>query len=996
MNVPSSTEKNVYTVGCETEEDWIYIRDALLDENWLDDEEIPTEACECVSDKKVGHTRGIFMLTDAEAEQLKQHPKVEYAHHDSSYYQDYYRPPLEERYFGLDYGQKYQWRWENRVLIERANQSQSNFYPDHKTPRQINKAGWELARPAAKRDIWHYLKEANGLSGDVTAYSISARLARTTTGEDVDMIACDTGTWCSHPEFINNLPGVEYPRNYKGGNALDPNGGSAVLDLFLHGPYYIDPEWFDADPADRLTVRWDGTVIPIRYWAQKWWSDSDSRSPQFNNVDEVSIGYSYYEQWSIGDLYGNGGASSHGTSVASQMYGRTHGWAYNANKWAIRTDITSFDDMFDAITIFHQNKPVNPKHGNRNPTICNHSWGYVNPEMGGGYQYRSGHHWFRPSSATVTTTATEWSIAPSPTSWYTAVQPNHSQNAKEQWFRYLGYYGYGSTFPCELLSHGDLTASTNCFNSGVIHVVAPGNSNQKMVFSDHEDYNNHFAPNRDDATRSFNSNTLTLSGKTYYRSTNRIGYPGQSGRYYDEGKYKYKALIVGALSDMWGTDNGVYKEFKVDYSNMGEVVDCYCAAHDTQAATNKEFGDNSSWRRADNEAFYELYNVGAASTYTSSSYISGFKAYTDTATNRGGDPNANKYWGLSSPNDWPDVLGQGRQNHGSSRVVVGPNSCGRGLGRPETILFKSNTGHRFATGGSLNYPTVTYTGIAATFRGRVGIQTTEPEPATNYSTLADWRCYRCDLPFTFDYCGVTTNRVGISPWGVLEIGGEGSHSKTSTEVSWIHHGGVPKWGQIALNHGHVSPYVGIRTEVLGVAPNRQFWVRYESKDGSGHTSGDMDTVWEAVFTENSGVVDFHVETNTHIGETTQTVDNDYFHDDWFSGTSSAAPIACGIVGTKLEVNRTWDYADVKNWVTTKVGISSSDEFYYGDEAPSGTNARNDISWGTVTSLHGGSPIILWNAPTDNDPPIENQLQIDIGSNLTIEGGTNNLNIKYEQ
>lgn len=988
MNIPSPTEKNFYTVGCETEEDWIYIRDALLNENWLDDEEIPTEACECVSDKKVGHTRGIFMLTDAEAEQLKQHSKVEYAHHDGAYYEEHYRMPDDEIFFGLEYGQKHQWRWENRVLIERANQSQSNFNPEQKTPYQQNKAGWELARPASKRDLWHYLAEANNISGDVSGYSISARLARTTTGEDVDMIACDTGVWCAHPEFINNLPGIEYPRDYKGGNALDPNGGSMVLDLVLHGPYFIDPDWFNESPAERLTVRWDGTVIPQQWAAYKWWTDDTYRSSQFLGIGEIDPGYNYYEATTLGDLYGpNSGGSTHGTSVASQMYGRTHGWAYNANKWSIRTNSISYDDMFDLITIFHQNKPVNPKYGNRNPTVCNHSWGYVNNEMGQTYSARSGHHWYRPSNASSTTTGTEWSIASSPTSWFTAVNPTHPDNQKESWFKHLGYYGYGSQFPSELLSHGDLTAATNCFNSGVIHVLAPGNSNQVMVFSNEEDYNNHYTKDQTDITRSFNSNTFVKNNRTYFRSTNRLGYPGQAGRYYNEGRYEYKGIIIGALYDTWGDFDGSWKEFKVNYSNMGTVVDAYCAAHDTQAACNKEFGDGSSNRRADNENFYEIYNVGSAKTsVVTSGYTNGFKPWTE----RVAGASVNHYWGLGSPNDWPVLLGTGEE------TTVGPNSCGRGLGRPETLIFKPNTGHRFITGGAINYPTVNYTGIAATFRGRVGIQTTEPQPATNYPTLTAWRCYRMDLPFTYQYCGFTTNRVGVSPWGVLEIGGEGSHGTGGTTLSTMHHGVTGLWGQIALNHGLVSSYVGIRTEVLGTSPNRQFWVRYESKAGSGHTSGDMNTVWEATFNENSNVLDFHVETNSYLSEVTQTIDNDYFHDDWFSGTSAASPIACGIIGTKMEVNRTWNYSDVKNWITTKVGIQTSDEFYYGPVAASGNNSENDTAWDDNNSLHGGEPIIIWNAPTDNDPPIENQLTIDIGSNLTIEGGTNNLNIKYDE
>ena len=86
MKEPSSTGKNVYVVGCETEEDWIYIHDALAHDDWQVDDEVPTEHCDCVNNKKVGKTRGDFLLTDAEAEMLSQHPKVEYIHYQTSEY----------------------------------------------------------------------------------------------------------------------------------------------------------------------------------------------------------------------------------------------------------------------------------------------------------------------------------------------------------------------------------------------------------------------------------------------------------------------------------------------------------------------------------------------------------------------------------------------------------------------------------------------------------------------------------------------------------------------------------------------------------------------------------------------------------------------------------------------------------------------------------------------------------------------------------------------
>ena len=122
-------------------------------------------------------------------------------------------------------------------------------------------------------------------------------------------------------------------------------------------------------------------------------------------------------------------------------------------------------------------------------------------------------------------------------------------------------------------SHAYLTAATNAMNSGAIHVVAPGNSNQKMVFSNHEDYNNHYSIDSD-STESFYYNRWDDGNRTFYRSTNRLGYPGQAGRYYDSssGHYRYKAVVIGALNHYWLTDNGV-KEYKAKYSNMGEVID---------------------------------------------------------------------------------------------------------------------------------------------------------------------------------------------------------------------------------------------------------------------------------------------------------------------------------------------------------------------------------------------------------------------------------------
>ena len=48
---------------------------------------------------------------------------------------------------------------------------------------------------------------------------------------------------------------------------------------------------------------------------------------------------------------------------------------------------------------------------------------------------------------------------------------------------------------------------------------------------------------------------------------------------------------------------------------------------------------------------------------------------------------------------------------------------------------------------------------------------------------------------------------------------------------------------------------------------------------------------------------------------TQSVESE---DRLFNGTSSATPIAVGIMATKLEYNRDWTWADMKHWFSTLV------------------------------------------------------------------------------
>ena len=83
----------------------------------------------------------------------------------------------------------------------------------------------------------------------------------------------------------------------------------------------------------------------------------------------------------------------------------------------------------------------------------------------------------------------------------------------------------------------------------------------------------------------------------------------------------------------------------------------------------------------------------------------------------------------------------------------------------------------------------------------------------------------------------------------------------------------------------------------------------------------------------------------------------------FSGTSSACPVACGLIATKLQYNRNWTWLDVRNWLKNVAGDADNNQFYTGTESVT----ANDANWADVNSLEGGRPIVIWDALTGNEP-----------------------------
>ena len=534
------TEKRYYIVGVTDPLVWDSVHKSLTQDGTLEDN-IPTRSVECTDVKEHSPTRAVYLLTDEEAASLANNPDIRFVQIDKSRYPDLYpRPSPDELYCTNRYSSPVQ--------------NYRDFFgslPDPATPDQLNRAGYQLLRSSQYVDPWLGLNATQ---------IIDSAVPNSGTGQDVDVIVGDDGCWFGHIEFINNTG--EGPADYVGGNKLPGNGICDLLDLVLDSPYYIDPDWFDADPGTRLTTRWDGTTVPVEQVARDWWGNSAARSAQFASIGTVSITSFYTRAACNGTAQTRSTDGVHGTPCAALAYGRTFGWAYNANKWNINAygfnGVFPFpENYFDIMKIFHQNKPINPATGTRDPTISSNSWALRAPLPDTGFYY------FRQG------TSGSGGVA--------------FTNTKPEFMRYIDYGSGAPRASGEMVPSNTLTAGDELIASGVIFVGAAGNETQQQVSSDHPNFNNYWSAAENN--RPLSNSTNTYFSETYYNTINRRGFPTQLGKYTDGGNVVYPVISVGALDVKYNNFGPGYgKEWKVDYSNMGNQIDCYAPGQDTMTA----------------------------------------------------------------------------------------------------------------------------------------------------------------------------------------------------------------------------------------------------------------------------------------------------------------------------------------------------------------------------------------------------------------------------
>jgi subtilisin family serine protease len=136
-----------------------------------------------------------------------------------------------------------------------------------------------------------------------------------------------------------------------------------------------------------FTLTGDGVDVVIQD------SGIEVNHPEFEGLDGVNR-VQQINWYTVSGISGTQSANhyrdydGHGTHVASTIAGKRYGWAKKAKIYSQKlsglegsgdsgTGI-SVTDAFDAIKLWHRNKPIDPTTGAKRPTVVNMSWGYLN------------------------------------------------------------------------------------------------------------------------------------------------------------------------------------------------------------------------------------------------------------------------------------------------------------------------------------------------------------------------------------------------------------------------------------------------------------------------------------------------------------------------------------------------------------------------------------------------------------------------------------------
>jgi len=551
------TEK-YYTLGTHTSEQWVELHAELIaDGNTYTS--VPAREITVEDDRLHSPTTGSYLLTLEEATELQSDERVKFINESPEKYPEKFMPPSEDmtcatsgtptdRYTAL-YNNWSQWVNSNLGIY--------SFFTD--VEPTLNRQGTFFR-------FLSFVKPNHYTVGKTNPFN-TPKLQQAGAGENVDLIVPDNGCWLGHVEFISSgVTNAVNPDDYIGSNVLPGNGYCDVLDLVLDAPYYIDPNWFNADPTNRLMTRWDGTTVPVDSVARSWWQDSTQRSALFAAFGNIPVSSNYTRDTANGSNSTLPSSGTHGTQCAALAFGRTQGWAYNANKWVMNlygdNNVGSLDIGIDVQKIFHMHKPVNPIYNSKDPTVSSNSWGIR--------KYKQGNYYY----------------------WRTDSPVSYTQITEPAFIDVLGSKGDGGRFKSELKDSSLTQAGNELTQAGVICIVAAGNSGQQLVNPDHPNYDNSISLNT--TTSLYLRNFWETDGYRSIGTTNRRGFPGHMGKtesqtFQGNTTVKFPVIQVGALESNTGSNN----ERIADYSDRGPAIDLFSSGAGAMAATVDTYSASS-------------------------------------------------------------------------------------------------------------------------------------------------------------------------------------------------------------------------------------------------------------------------------------------------------------------------------------------------------------------------------------------------------------------
>lgn len=349
--------KKYYTVIVHKEHDKDIIRN-FLNSIGKRRESIPDRSVKVEDLKNHSKTRATYLLTDEEAELLKNHGKVKSINIDRSFHREASTEIIEYEMFNfkdrstnnpnsfrdLQRFKNISFKQRNKIksgrkevldtrtpaplLFDRYHGTDYPLYSVHgidslsatQPPRTYpaemvlpGTATGQLLRLQQKENPWitNNYPPSTFIEQTLSYYPFKNKGA----GEDVDFIVLDSGVFLGHPEFNEiSIPSIT-PKNYVKGNALrqipqsnGATGSCQVLDIILDSPALIDPDYFYGDLINEKTfIRFDGTRVPYASAAIDWWGTNQlsARSAKFvspsnggsatGNNDFGKINYGSYE-----------------------------------------------------------------------------------------------------------------------------------------------------------------------------------------------------------------------------------------------------------------------------------------------------------------------------------------------------------------------------------------------------------------------------------------------------------------------------------------------------------------------------------------------------------------------------------------------------------------------------------------------------------------------------------------------------------------------------